>query len=67
MNRLALNEVVAECVRECVCVCVCVLVCVCVWRGGGGEGGGGGKGWGEGRIFEDSNCAMKKIDTQQVR
>ena len=67
MNRLALNEVVAECVRECVCVCVCVLVCVCVWRGGGGEGGGGGKGWGEGRIFEDSNCAMKKIDTQQMR
>ena len=67
MNRLALNEVVAECVRECVCVCVCVLVCVCVWRGGGGEGGGGGKGWGEGRIFEDSNCAMKKIDIQQMR
>lgn len=37
--------------------------------GGGreeGEGKGRGRGWGEGRIFEDSNCAMKKIDTQQV-
>ena len=67
MNRLALNEVVAECVRECVCVCVCVCWCVCVC-GGEGEGKGvGGRGWGEGRIFEYSNCAMKKIDTQQVR
>ena len=35
---------------------------MCVWRGGGGEEGEG-KGVGE---EEDSNCAMKKIDTQQV-
>ena len=37
--------------------------------GGGGRGRGGegeGKGVGEGRIVEDSNCAKKKIDTQQV-
>ena len=33
-----------------------VIVAVCVGVGGGGEG----------RIVEDSNCAKKKIDTQQV-
>ena len=32
-----------------------VIVAVCVGVGGG-----------EGRIVEDSNCAKKKIDTQQV-
>ena len=39
--------------------CNCSSVC----------GGGGGRvrvGGGEGRIVEDSNCAKKKIDTQQV-
>ena len=39
--------------------CNCSSVC---GVGGGGEGKSGG----EGRIVEDSNCAKKKIDTQQV-
>ena len=41
---------------------------MCVGGGGGGREGrrGKGKGRGEGRIFEGSNCAMKKIDTQLV-
>ena len=46
--------------------CSCSSVCLCV---GGGEGRkkGEGEGWGgEGRIFEGSNCAVKKIDTQLV-
>ena len=37
--------------------CSCGSVCVCV-AGEGEEGEG--EGVGEGRIFEDSNCAMKK-------
>ena len=37
-----------------------VIVAVCVGVGGEGKSGG------EGRIVEDSNCAKKKIDTQQV-